>query len=168
MSTSRPNGADDRKTPGTNGRVHTGRADTDAQLSMGGGEPRSDYGAGGAAGARRKRRRQRPQHGKRPRPHEQHRTVASGRLDVTTRERVFQSVEGLLRQIREQADETSHWTEDELREITQTVTSFTKSLEQEHDPISERARLEYQRIREKLSQALNKAGQAARETAGGF
>jgi C4-type Zn-finger protein len=81
---------------------------------------------------------------------------------------VFQSVEGLLRQIREQAEETAQWTEAELREITQTVTAFTKSLEQEHDPISERARMEYQRIREKLSQALNRGGQVARESAGGF
>jgi len=81
---------------------------------------------------------------------------------------VFQSVEGLLRQIREQAEETAQWTEDELREITQTVTTFTKSLEQEADPISDRARMEYQRIREKLSQALIRAEQAVRESAGGF
>jgi hypothetical protein len=168
MSTSRPDGADDRKTPGRIGSVHSGRADTDVQLSMGGGDSRPDYGSGNPGGGRRKRRRQRPQQSKPPRPHEQRRSGGGARLDVVSRERVFQSVEGLLRQIREQAEETSQWTEDELREITQTVTTFTKSLEQEADPISERARMEYQRIREKLSQALTRAEQAARESAGGF
>src|SRR5262249_32735416 len=119
--------------------------------------------------SRRKRRRQRPQqHGKRARPPEQQRSSTGARLDAASREGVFQSVEGLLRQIREQAEETAQWSEAELREITQTVTAFTKSLEQEHDPISERARMEYQRLREKLSQVLNRGGQVARESAGGF
>ena len=167
MSTSRPDGTDDRKPPRGNGGVASGRADADSQRAMAGHDSRAEYGNGTPGGGRRKRRRQRPQHGKRPRPHEQHRAPGA-RLDATSRERVFQSVEGLLRQIREQAEETSQWTEDELREITQTVTTFTKSLEQEADPISDRARMEYQRIREKLSQALNRAEQAARVTAGGL
>jgi len=75
-------------------------------------------------------------------------------LDVVSRERIFQELEGLLRQIREQAEESADWAEDQLSEITRTVTSFTKSLEEQADPIPERARSEYQRIREKLSQAL--------------
>jgi vacuolar-type H+-ATPase subunit E/Vma4 len=71
-----------------------------------------------------------------------------------SRERVFQELEGLLHQIREQAEESVDWAEGRLTEITQTVTTFTKSLEEEADPIPERARVEYQRIREKLSQVL--------------
>jgi C4-type Zn-finger protein len=67
---------------------------------------------------------------------------------------MFQDIEGLLRQIRERAEEASVWTEDQLQDFTQTVTFFTRSLEQEGEQISQRARSEYQRIREKLSQAL--------------
>lgn len=67
---------------------------------------------------------------------------------------MFQDIEGLLRQIREQAEESAGWTEQQLSEITQTVTAFTRSLEAEADPVSDRTRGEYQRIREKLSQAL--------------
>ena len=166
MSTS--DGADGRRAPDTHASVHAGHADTDLQLSMGGGESHSYHGSGNAGGGRRKRRRQRPQHGKRQRPHEPQRTATGARLDVAGRERVLQAVEGLLRQIREQAEEGGQWTETELREITQIVTAFTKSLEQEADPISERAQAEYQRIRERLSQALNRGGQAARESAGGL
>ena len=98
----------------------------------------------------KRKRRQRLQRGKHGRP-------SPGRgahFEGMSRERVFQELEGLLRQIREQAEETAEWAEDRLTEITQTVTSFTKSLEEETDPIPERARLEYQRIREKLSQVL--------------
>ena len=161
------NGADGRRTPGTNQSVHGDRADTGVQRSMGAGD--GDHGSGSAGGGRRKRRRQRPQHAKSQRPHEgQHRTAAPGRLDVANRERAFQSVEGLLRQIREQAEEGLPWSEAELREITQAVTAFTKLLEQESDPISDRAQAEYHRIREKLSQALNRGAPAARESAGGF
>ena len=67
---------------------------------------------------------------------------------------MFQDIEGLLRQIRERAEETAEWTEEQLSEFTHTVTGFTKSLEEEGEPVSERARSEYQRIREKLSQVL--------------
>lgn len=162
------NGADGRRTPSTNGGGDGGRADTGLQMSMSGGAPGTDHGSGNGGGGRRKRRRQRPQHTKHVRPHEAQRSGAAARVDAASRERVFQSVEGLLRQIREQAEEGAQWSETELREITQTVTAFTKLLEQESDPISERALSEYQRIREKLSQALQRGGQAARESAGGF
>ncbi|MFQ5667643.1 MAG: hypothetical protein ACE5I7_14620 [Candidatus Binatia bacterium] len=59
-----------------------------------------------------------------------------------------------MRRIREQAEESTTWTEQQLSEITQSVTGFTRALEHEADPISDRARTEYQRLREKLSQAL--------------
>ncbi len=166
MSTS--NGADGRRVPSTYGSTNNGSADTGSELSMGSHDAGSNHGSGNSGGGRRKRRRQRPQPGKPARSHEPPRSGAAARLDAASRERVFQSVEGLLRQIREQAEEGSQWSEAELREITQTVTSFTKLLEQEGDPISDRALMEYHRIREKLNQALNRAGQAARESAGGF
>jgi C4-type Zn-finger protein len=67
---------------------------------------------------------------------------------------MFQDIEGLLRQIRERAEEAAVWTEDQLNDFTQSVTGFTKSLEQEGEPLSLRARGEYQRIRDKLSYAL--------------
>jgi hypothetical protein len=67
---------------------------------------------------------------------------------------MFQDIEGLLRQIREGAEESAAWSAEELSQFVQAVTGFTKSLEAEADPISERVRVEYQRIRDKLSQAL--------------
>ena len=100
--------------------------------------------------SRKRRRRQRTQRGKRRRPGESRPT----HTETVSRERMFQDIEGLLRQIREQAEESASWTDQQLSEITQTVTTFTKSLEAEVDPISDRARSEYQRIREKLSQAM--------------
>ena len=60
----------------------------------------------------------------------------------------------MLRQIREQAEETPVWTAEQMSDFTQTVTGFTRSLEQESEQISQRVRDEYQRIREKLSHAL--------------
>jgi hypothetical protein len=112
--------------------------------------PQASGAPGGRGSARKKRRRQRSQHGKRP-----HMQQARGvSLDVISRERIFQELEGLLRQIREQAEETACWGADQLTEMTQTVTSFTKALEEQSDPLPERARSEYQRIRDKLSQAL--------------
>jgi len=104
----------------------------------------------GQGAGRKRRRRQRPQRGTPGRP-----TQARGpRVDLVSREHVFQDLEGLLRQIREQAEESSGWRQEQLSEITQTVTGFTKSLEEQLDPISDRIRSEYQRIREKLSHAL--------------
>jgi hypothetical protein len=109
-------------------------------------------GGGGRFGNRRKRRRQRPQRPKRRSKGPQARSVAV--KDDTNRERIFQDIEGLLRRIREEAEESGVWTEDELREITATVTNFTKVLEEESEVVSERARIEYHRVREKLNQAL--------------
>ncbi len=105
-------------------------------------------GSAGPGASRRRRRRQRPQRGKHRRP------PRSGHLEGVSRERAFQEIEGLLRQIREQAEESENWAADRLKEITQTVTSFTKTLEEHADPIPDRVRVEFQRIREKLSQAL--------------
>jgi molecular chaperone DnaK (HSP70) len=93
----------------------------------------------------RKRRRQRPQHPRQGRP---------SQLDKVSRESMFQDIEGLLRQIRERAEETAQWNEEQLSEFTHAVTGFTRSLEEEGEQISERARSEYQRVRDKLSQAL--------------
>ncbi len=147
MSTSRRTGPDHMSLPGAD---HTDAAPR--QLAEGW-HPDTQHGSRppGAGGAgRKRRRRQRPQHGTQRRP-----TQARGPLaDLVSREHVFQDLEGLLRQIREEAEESSGWAEEQLSEITQTVTNFTKSLEEQVDPISERVRSEYQRIRERLSHAL--------------
>lgn len=115
------------------------------QLAMGDGSG----GSAGPGGARRHRRHQRPQRGKQRRP-----VARSMHLEGVSRERAFQELEGLLRQIREQAEESENWAEDRLNEITQAVTSFTKTLEEHVDPIPERVRMEFHRVREKLSQVL--------------
>jgi len=103
---------------------------------------------------------------RRRRRHRSHRSKAefpqpgsNAQIDRPTRERMFQDIEGLLRRIREQAEEVNAWSVEELQEFTQTVTGFTRSLEQEGDPVSQRSVAEYQRIREKLSQALKGAAQ---------
>src|SRR5262245_41532956 len=96
------------------------------------------YAAGGSgAGGRKRRRRGRWQGGKRGGGVRQSHARASS---VVSREGIFQELEGLLRQIREQADESPTSSEAQLNEIVHTVTSFTKSLEEQADPISERAR----------------------------
>lgn len=116
---------------------------------------------------RRRRRRQRPQRGSnnggpvggagggnnnRPR-HEQ--GSRAPRIDTVSREQIFQDIEGLLRQIREQAEETARWNDDEIREFVQTVTTFTRTLEQfDGEAISPRLQGDYQRVRDKLVQAL--------------
>ena len=100
---------------------------------------------------RKRRRRHRSPKGKRRRHAGQ---VGTPHIDIVSRERMFQDIEGLLRQIRERAEESVVWTEEQLNDFTQTVTGFTKSLEQEGDQISQRMRSEYQRIREKLTHAL--------------
>jgi len=121
------------------------------------GESRAQQG-GGAGGRSRKRRRARGQRNKRHRPQQETRVTGGPRGDNTSRERMFQDVEGLLRQIREHAEETREWSQEELREITHNVTTFTRALEQESEPLSERARGDYHRLRDKLTQALrNKA-----------
>ena len=123
-----------------------------------------DHGDGGGGGgqrnfnSRRKRRRQRPQRSKRRKGgggggggggHQRSQAVK----DDTDRERIFQDIEGLLRRIREEAEEAGR-PEEELRDVTTTVTNFTKILEEEAEVVSERARIEYHRVREKLNHAL--------------
>jgi len=116
------------------------------------GAPRA-FGASGApqGSGRRRRRRHRSQKEKPRRPFQ---GGGSGHIDTVSRERMFQDIEGLLRQIRERAEEATVWTEDQLNDFTQSVTGFTRSLEQEGEPLSQRVRSEYQRIRDKLSYAL--------------
>jgi len=114
-----------------------------AQRTFGG--PAASQGPG-----RKRRRRHRSQKEKARRPFQ----GSSAHIDTVSRERMFQDIEGLLRQIRERAEEAPVWTEEQLNDFTQTVTGFTKSLEQEGEPLSQRARSEYQRIRDKLSYAL--------------
>lgn len=123
---------------------------TDVRAALGGRQPDSkvsEIGAG-AGGSRRRRRRQRSQRGKRWRP--QGHVHSEG----MNREHIFQELEGLLRQIREEAEESPNRAEEEVSAMAQTVTTFTKELEEQSDPVSERLRSEYQRIREILTQAL--------------
>ncbi len=122
---------------------------THARVAAGGWQPGSYVSdTGGGGGARRKRRRQRSQRANRRRP------PGQGHADGVSRERIFQELEGLLRQIREEAEESSTWAEADISAMAQAVSTFTKELEGQSEPISERLRSEYQRIREKLSQAL--------------
>jgi len=115
------------------------------------GAQRTFGGPGAPQVSGRKRRRRHRSHKEKPR-----RALpgGSGHIDTVSRERMFQDIEGLLRQIRERAEEAPVWTEEQLNDFTQTVTGFTKSLEQEGETLSQRARSEYQRIRDKLSYAL--------------
>jgi hypothetical protein len=123
---------------------------TEVRIALGGRQPDSNISAigGGAGGSRRKRRRQRSPGGKRWRPQGH---VHSEGLN---REHIFQELEGLLRQIREEAEESSNRTVEEVGAMARTVTTFTKELEEQSDPVSERLRSEYQRIRGMLTQAL--------------
>jgi hypothetical protein len=111
-------------------------------------------GARSGAGSRKRRRRQRSQRAKHRRPLPSATRVNS----AVSREGIFQELEGLLRQIREQAEESATGNGAQLNEIVHTVTSFTKSLEEQADPISDRARSEFQRIRDRLSQVLRETG----------
>lgn len=115
------------------------------------GPQRAFGGPGAPQGSGRKRRRRHRSQKERPRRPFQ---ASGGHIDTVSRERMFQDIEGLLRQIRERAEEGAVWTEDQLNDFTQSVTGFTKSLEQEGEPLSLRVRSEYQRIRDKLSYAL--------------
>ncbi len=122
------------------------------QHAAGSWQPEPPYAAdngGAGGGSRRKRRRQRAQRGKRRRGPQGHMHV-----EGVSREHIFQELEGLLRQIREEAEESSNWAEAEINQMAHAVTAFTKELEEQSDPISERVRGEYQRIRERLTQAL--------------
>ena len=106
------------------------------------------------SGSRKRRRRQRSQHGE----HRYAPQAGARTTGVVSREGIFQELEGLLRQIREQAEESATGDGAQLTEIVHTVTSFTKSLEEQAEPISDRARSEYHRIRERLSQVLRETG----------
>jgi hypothetical protein len=151
MTTTRQGASGHHKAPDSafddEGREST---NTDVRAAAGGWQPDSHVseigGAGG--GSRRKRRRQRSQRGKRRRP--QGHVHSEG----VSREHIFQELEGLLRQIREEAEESSNWTEEKISSMAQTVGTFTKELEEQSDPVSQRLRSEYQRIREMLTQAL--------------
>jgi hypothetical protein len=111
---------------------------------------RGHEGGGNGGGRSKKRRRQRAQRSKRRQPP----SGPGGRFDAVSRESMFQDVEGLLRQIRERAEETAEWSAEQLNDFTQTVTGFMRSLEEESEQISDRVRSEYQRVRERLSQVL--------------
>jgi hypothetical protein len=104
--------------------------------------------SGAVPGGSRRKRRRRSQRGKRRRPQG---PVHSEGLN---REHIFQELEGLLRQIREEAEESSNRAAEEVSAMAHTVTTFTRELEEQSGPVSERLRSEYQRIREMLTQAL--------------
>ena len=155
MSTRGHRATDALSAPGYAANTAVDDADSErvARREEHGGE-RSFHGPGGSQGSGNKRRRRhRSQQGKR-RPPSQGGGGGGPHIDIVSRERMFQDIEGLLRQIRERAEEATVWTEEQLNDFTQTVTGFTKSLEQEGEQISQRVRSEYQRIRDKPSQAL--------------
>lgn len=109
-------------------------------------------GGNGGGGRRNKRRRTRPQKQNNLRHKLSPKEAAA--LDSVGRERMFQQVEGLLRQIREEAEETGAFSDEEVREYVTTVTAFMTLLEEESEPLTERARSEFLRVRDKLSHAL--------------
>jgi len=115
-------------------------------------------GNNGGGGRRNKRRRQRPQRPNNNFNNSNKRRSLSPResaaLDSVGRERMFQQVEGLLRQIREEAEEHGAFSDDQLRDYVSTVTTFMTLLEEESEPLTERARSEFLRVRDKLSNAL--------------
>ena len=123
---------------------------TDGRTAAGGWRPDSHAAevGGGAGGARRKRRRQRPARGKRQR------SRGHVQAENVSREGILQELEGLLRQIREEAEESLNRPEEEISAIARTVSTFTRELEEQCDPISERLRTEYQRLRGMLTQRL--------------
>src|SRR5262245_46351304 len=92
--------------------MHDGRGD---------GQPYA--GGHSGAGSRKRRRRQRSQRGKRGGNPAQNSARGNS---LVSREGIFQELEGLLRQIREQVDESATGSEAQLSEIVHTVTSFTK------------------------------------------
>jgi hypothetical protein len=113
------------------------------------------------AGQRSSRRKRKRPRGQRT-PERQNTPAAStSGSDGNGRESIFQDVEGLLRRIREHAEETGLWSEDHLIEITHMVTAFTRTLEGEGDPVPDRVRSEYHWVREKLAQALRGMQQEA-------
>ncbi len=120
---------------------------------MGGGQGSGarlpDGRGGGKKGKRRRQRQQRPRHARKPTAKE------NAAIDSSNRERIFQHVEGLLRQIREEAEETGKFSEDQVRDYAMTVVNFNRLLEEQSEPLPERVRIEYLRVRDKLTSALN-------------
>jgi hypothetical protein len=73
-------------------------------------------------------------------------------------------VEGLLRQIRELAEEYATYNNEQLNDLTQSVGGLFKLLESEAEIVSDRSYSEYQRVREKLSRALRSKSEATGES----
>lgn len=153
MATRGHRATDQLHAPGYSAHAAVDDADSERDAPRREHGPERSFEGGGAphGSAHKRRRRHRSQKGKRRPPSSQGR---GPHIDIVSRERMFQDIEGLLRQIRERAEESVVWTEEELNDFTHTVTGFAKSLEQESDQISQRMRSEYQRIREKLTHAL--------------
>ena len=79
------------------------------------------FDGGGYGSGRKRRRRNRSQKGKERRPLPR----GEPHIDIVSRERMFQDIEGLLRQIRERAEESPLWSDEQMNDFTQTVTGFT-------------------------------------------
>ena len=103
-----------------------------------------DGGGGGIGRKKRRRQRNKKRVGVSPSPHG----------DNANRERVYQDIDGLLRQIRELAEETSAYSQERLDEFTQVVMTLFKALEGEGEMVSDRLYGEYLRVRDKLNLAL--------------
>lgn len=150
MATTRQGVSGDFMAPDSAFAAERGGADTDEHGIAESWQASSQYGAAATSapggGSRRKRHRQRSQRDKRP----GFTPVRSHPGEGVSRERIFQELEGLLRQIREEAEGSSGIAEQQINEVARLVSTFTKVLEELSDPISERLRGEYQRIREKL------------------
>lgn len=106
---------------------------------------------GGGDGGRKKRRQLRPvrSNGREAAP--------AAHNDVANREHVFQDIEGRMRRIRELAEEGAAYSSDEIRQLAQNVVSLFRTLEGEGEVVSDRAFAEYQRLRDRLNQALRSA-----------
>jgi hypothetical protein len=153
MSTRGHRATEQLQAPGysAQGAVDDADPERDVPRHQHGAERAFDGAAAPHGSGRKRRRRHRSPKGKR---HHHPGQGGAPHVDIVSRERMFQDIEGLLRQIRERAEESALWTEEQLNDFTQTVTGFTKSMEQENEQVSQRMRGEYQRIRDKLSQAL--------------
>lgn len=107
---------------------------------------------GGMNRQRKKRRRDRGQMPARRGP------AMAAQGDHSNRERIYQDVEGLLRRIREHDEENGGYSAQQMSDFTQAVVTLFKALESENEIVSERLYAEYQRLRERLSQALKSQG----------
>ena len=84
--------------------------------------------------------------------------MASPHGETASRERIYQDIEGLLRQIRELAEESGSFSHEQLAELTNLVTTLSKTLDTEGQLVCDRVFGEYQRVRDRLSQALRNHG----------